>query len=127
MDTPSRNDCCRRRAPRFPLPLEVELTRAGQPVTAILRDASVDEHLADGAVGVGLLHNEELPLHEPLPCQPVLPCDLFGDQARLTLAWTRSFGTDGFLSGGQLECRVSLQAADGVSELSGVARGESVS
>ncbi len=104
MGQSSQDERCRRRALRFPLPLEVELHHRGQIVRAIIRDASIDDNLQDGMFGVGLLHDDKLPLHEPLHCRTVTDCQLLSADARLTLTWSRSFGTDGFLSGGRILC-----------------------
>lgn len=102
METPSPDWRCRRRAPRIPLPIEVELTTDDRTVKAIIRDASLDEGLAEGSLGIGLLHRDALPVHQPIPCRTLTYTRLLSEESTVTLVWSRSFGTDGYLSGGRM-------------------------
>lgn len=93
---------CRRRAERMPLPVEVMFTRNGLTVMAVIRDRSCDRELPGGSLGIGILHNESLPLDVGLTCQTVTPTKLLPSRSVVTLIWTRHFGMEGFLSGGRM-------------------------
>lgn len=93
---------CRRRAERVPLPYEVQLTADGRTVRAVIRDASLDEAKEWGSIGISLLHGECLPLRQDLLCRVMSETRILQNQSVVTLMWTRSFGTDGFLSGGRM-------------------------
>lgn len=93
---------CRRRAERVPLPYEVQLTAADKTILAVIRDASLDEAKECGSIGISLLHDESLPLRQELPCRMMSETRVLHNHSVVTLMWTRSFGTDGFLSGGRM-------------------------
>lgn len=93
---------CRRRAPRIPMPLEVELTADDRAVRAIIRDISLEENTQHTSIGVSLLHNQWLPLNQVIHCELLSEFSLLGRRSECTLTWTRDFGIDGYLSGGRL-------------------------
>ena len=93
---------CRRRTRRTTLAVEVELSKDGLTVSAMIRDASFDNEGDSPFIGIGLFHNDELPLDETLSCRTVSPSELLPIESTVSLMWTRHFGQDGFLSGGKM-------------------------
>lgn len=106
--TTSTDYSCRRRAARYPLPVEIEISHAEQRLAAIVRDVSTDGESECGFIGIGILHRTQLPLRTPLRCRTDASGPL--PSGILTLTWTQSFGPDGYLSGGRL-VRYALQEA----------------
>lgn len=101
MIAPTPDLSCRRRNGRIPLPVEVRITLHGQTIKATIRDASLDDDPVDG-IGIGLLHDEVLPVGELLRCQVTCGSELLGREFEFVLFWTRCFGGDGCLSGGRI-------------------------
>jgi len=93
---------CRRRTRRTTLAVEVELSKDGLTVSAMIRDASLNNEGDSPFIGIGLFHNDELPLDETLSCRTVSPSELLPIESTVSLMWTRHFGQDGFLSGGKM-------------------------
>ena len=93
---------CRRRTRRTILAVEVELSKDGVTVSAIIRDASLNSEADSPFIGIGLFHNHELPLDATLICRTVSPSELLPIDSTVSLMWTRHFGQDGFLSGGKM-------------------------
>ena len=93
---------CRRRARRTTMPVEVELTRDGLTVSAVIRDVSLSDDGDSAFIGIGLFHNDALPLDESMSCRTVSPSELLPIESTVTLMWTRHFGQEGFLSGGRM-------------------------
>ena len=93
---------CRRRARRTSMPVEVELTRDGLTVSAVIRDVSLSDDGDSAFIGIGLFHNDALPLNETMSCRTVSPSEVLPVESTVTLMWTRRFGGDGFLSGGRM-------------------------
>ncbi len=91
---------CRRRAVRIPNPVEVRFQLEQRTVKAIIRDTSIDETARSGFVGIGVLHQDFLPLDQPIVCQTESQTEAVPELADVTLRWTRHFGRDGYLSGG---------------------------
>lgn len=106
---------CRRRAHRFPLPLEVDLTLPDRSIPAMIRDASLPNGDNDDAdfIGIGILHDVPLPLDEGLPCRLRSESNLIPEDSKVTLLWTRHFGRDGFLSGGRMLVEVDALKSTG--------------
>ena len=98
----SRSLSCRRRATRIAMPVEIELDAAGQKVSAVVRDVSSVDTLGPHVLGIGMHHNEALPLDVSIVCRLVSETEAIPKESRVTLMWTRRFGVDGFLSGGRL-------------------------
>ena len=98
----SRSLSCRRRATRISMPVEIELDAAGQKVSAVVRDVSSVDTLGPHVLGIGMHHNEALPLDVSIVCRLVSETEAIPKESRVTLMWTRRFGVDGFLSGGRL-------------------------
>ena len=93
---------CRRRTRRTTLAVEVELSKDGFTVSAMIRDVSLNDEGDSPFIGIGLFHNDELPLDETLSCRTVSPSELLPIESTVSLMWTRHFGQDGFLSGGKM-------------------------
>lgn len=93
---------CRRRARRTTLPVEVELSKDGLTVSAMIRDVSLSDEADSPFIGIGLFHNDELPLDETLNCRTVSLSELLPIESTVSLMWTRHFGQEGYLSGGKL-------------------------
>lgn len=93
---------CRRRVRRTTLPVDVELTRNGLTVSAVIRDVALSEADEDVIIGIGLFHNDSLPLDETMSCRTVSTSELLPIESTVCLMWTRHFGRDGFLSGGRM-------------------------
>ncbi len=93
---------CRRRARRTTMPVEVELTRDGLTVSAVIRDVSLSDDGDTTFTGIGLFHNDALPLDETMSCHAVLPSEVLPVESTVILMWTRRFGQEGFLSGGRM-------------------------
>lgn len=97
-----RDQACRRRALRTPVPVEILFTIAGQKVPASVRNASVDETAHTGAIGIGIHHHDVLPLDTPLNCRTNSESKTLPEESDVTLVWTRHFGSSGYLSGGRM-------------------------
>ena len=93
---------CRRRDCRIPLSVEVELSKDGLIVAAVIRDASFSDEQDSPLIGIGLFHNDALPLDETLHCRTVSQSELLPHESTISLMWTCHFGSDGFLSGGRM-------------------------
>jgi hypothetical protein len=93
---------CRRRARRTTLPVEVEFTRDSLTVSAVIRDVSLNDDGDSASIGIGLFHNDALPLDENMSCRTVSPSEQLPVESTVILMWTRHFGGDGFLSGGRM-------------------------
>ena len=78
METQPEDLQCRRRAPRIPMPIEVELTANDRAVRAIIRDISLEENPRHTNIGISLLHNHWLPLNQILHCQLLSEFSLLG-------------------------------------------------
>lgn len=101
---------CRRRAARILMPVEVQLTSEGRTVKAVIRDASFDDKSVEGKVGICIFHNEELPLDKPIYCRMASVQGRLPDESQVSLLWNRTFGSDGYLSGGTLVPRVGTDS-----------------
>ena len=93
---------CRRSVRRTALPVEVELWKGNLIVEAIIRDVSVSNEEDSPFIGIGLFHNDALPLDETINCRTISPSVLLPAESTISLMWTRHFGRDGFLSGGRM-------------------------
>jgi hypothetical protein len=82
--------------------VELELTRDGLTVSAVIRDVSLGDDEDSAFIGIGLFHNDTLPLDETVSCRTVSPSEVLPVESTVTLMWTRRFGSDGFLSGGRM-------------------------
>ncbi|APZ94604.1 hypothetical protein Fuma_04236 [Fuerstiella marisgermanici] len=85
---------------RIPNPVEVIFQFEEQTVKAIIRDTSIDETARSGFVGIGVLHQDFLPLDQPIVCRTKSHTEAVPELTDVTLRWTRHFGCDGYLSGG---------------------------
>ena len=104
---------CRRSVQRTALPVEVELWKGNLIVVAIIRDVSVSNEEDSPFIGIGLFHNDALPLDETINCRTVLPSELLPVESTISLMWTRHFGRDGFLSGGRMAMNHYAGVQDG--------------
>ena len=102
MQSHSSEVTCRRRAVRISLPLELQLSTDSGAVKAILRDVCLDDPAADGSMGIGLFHKDALQLQQTMHCLRLPDTRLLFAEFDVTLFWTRSFGEDGYISGGRL-------------------------
>ena len=93
---------CRRGARRIAMPVEVKLETTGRIVSAVIRDVSFSEEPGLTYVGIGIHHNEAVPLDLPIGCRLVSQTSALPQKSHVTLMWTRRFGDDGFLSGGRM-------------------------
>jgi len=93
---------CRRRDRRIPLSVEVELSKDGLTLAAVIRDVSFSDEQDSPLIGIGLFHNDALPLDETLHCRTISPSELLPIESTISLMWTCHFGSDGFLSGGRM-------------------------
>lgn len=102
----------RRRARRISLPVDIELTFKNLTTLAVIRDISFSDDPDSSDIGVGFFHNEPLPLQEILKCRTNSHTDVLPADSIVVLAWTRDFGSDGFLSGGRMQQCLSEAADD---------------
>lgn len=93
---------CRRRERRTTLSVEVELSTGNTTVAAVIRDVSVSDAEDSLFIGIGLFHNDALPLDENINCRTISQSDVLPIESTVSLMWTRHFGSDGFLSGGRM-------------------------
>jgi len=98
---PTENEC-RRRAPRIPFPAELKLTVGERTVDAIIRDLSPATEEEAGFIGIGLLHQEPLPLQTEIACECLTRSSVLSRRSTVLLTWSRHFGADGYLSGGMM-------------------------
>jgi len=103
---------CRRRAGRITLPVEVELWNGNLTIMAVIRDVSFSEEENSSIIGIGLFHNDELPLDETINCRTVSHSELLPVESTISLLWTRHFGNDGFLSGGRMSANAAMSDQD---------------
>jgi hypothetical protein len=104
---------CRRSVQRTALPVEVELWKGNLIVVAIIRDVSISNDEDSPFIGIGLFHNDALPLDETINCRTVLPSEFLPVESTISLMWTRHFGSDGFLSGGRMAMNHAAGYRDG--------------
>ena len=102
MEQRLQDTSCRRRACRIPLPVELQFTTSHGVVRAALRDVCLEDGPHQEVVGFGLFHKDYLPLNQLLHCVRLSETNLLDPEFEITLLWTRDFGPDGFLSGGQI-------------------------
>ena len=103
---------CRRRSVRIPMPLEVQLATETGIVKAIVRDVSLDDDSPANMLGVGLFHKDSLPLQQQIHCTQLSKTSFLFKEFDVVLIWTRQFGCDGFISGGQLIQRTVEELKD---------------
>ena len=92
---------CRRESIRGSFGGEVHLVVSGRRIKGVIRDVSFSDET--DTVGVGILHHDLIPLEEQVPCR-IVGTESLPAEASLVLKWSRSFGSRGLLSGGQLLC-----------------------
>jgi hypothetical protein len=100
-------EATRRRARRKSHPVDVEFRLNDLTVTAVIRDVSDADEQDPSYIGIGVFHNDPLPLDEILSCLTVTKSKLLPEESTVLLIWTRRFGSDGFLSGGRMRQRAS--------------------
>lgn len=93
---------CRRTAVREPLPIEASVFVGDQEVSAVIRDVSINPDPSPLPFGIGILHQQPLPLEQPVRCRLAASSETLPEDFMITLVWTRKFGERRYLSGGHL-------------------------
>lgn len=108
-ETSAAGSGCRRESIRGSFGGQIHMVVNGRRIKAIIRDASFSND--PNTIGVGILHHDLIPLERQVPCK-IVHTESLPDEASLVLKWSRSFGSRGLLSGGQLLCNDEGRPAD---------------
>lgn len=90
---------CRRRDERIALPVELEVVTDDGAVPVVVRDISLTDSVP---TGIAILHQTEFPDDQEIRCRTIATVKALPTEFMFSVRWTRSFGSEGHLSGGTI-------------------------